>query len=63
MSINRTETERIQQRKSDFSSGIYSNSINNIHIHVNKKQKEKNILLNEELSQNNKEKIILRLKK
>ena len=62
MSINRTETEKIQQRKSDFSSGIYSNSINNIHIHVNKKQKEKNILLNEELSQNNKEKIILRLK-
>ena len=52
-SINKNNTTA---RKNN-SSIRNNNSINSVRIHVNKKPREKIILLNEELSQNNKEKM------
>ena len=59
-----TDNEEFSTRKreTEFSKSNNNHSNNNIFIRVNKKNKEKNILLNEELSQNNKEKIISKLK-
>ena len=57
-SINKNNTTA---RKNN-SSIRNNNSINSVRIHVNKKPREKIILLNEELSQNNKEKMIAKLK-
>ena len=46
----------IRKRETEFSKSRNNNINNNIFIRVNKENKEKIILLNEELSQNNKEK-------
>ena len=63
VSMNSTDSGEISKRKKEFEIKKYnSNSTNNIHIYVNKKHKEKIILLNEELSQSNKEKIVTKLK-
>ena len=63
VSMNSTDSGEISKRKKEFEIKKYnSNSTNNLHIYVNKKHKEKIILLNGELSQNNKEKIVTKLK-
>ena len=62
VSLNSTDNEDNSKIKKEYESKRYSNSNSNFRIQVNKKQREKIILLNEELSEKDKEKILSKLK-